>query len=164
MTARRNLEWSDGAAGPLLHAVATPVVDWRSRSVCRPADDHLFFPPAGPGAERAVRLAKNICKTCPVVTECLEWAIAHPVDTQYGVWGGLTLNERQHPGRVVAPIKADRATRRVPRPLETGKKRCCRCHHLLPLGEFYRRADSADGRQSRCKGCEDADRKARAAA
>lgn len=151
MTARRNLEWSDGAAGPVLRAVDAPVIDWRARAVCRPADERLFFPPAGPGAERAMRLAKNICATCPVIAECLDWAHRNPETTRYGVWGGLTKDERDHPQ--VLPVADDGR-----------RKKCCRCGNRKPLSDFYRRADAPDGRQSRCKHCEERDRMKQAAA
>lgn len=35
--------------------------------------------------------AKKICKSCVHRTECAEWGIKHEV---FGVWGGLTPQER----------------------------------------------------------------------
>lgn len=32
-------------------------------------------------------------------------------------------------------------------------KRCCTCHVVLPLADFYRRSAAKDGRQNRCKSC-----------
>jgi WhiB family redox-sensing transcriptional regulator len=37
--------------------------------------------------------AKATCGTCSVIDECLAYAIAHAV--RYGVWGGLTSEERR---------------------------------------------------------------------
>lgn len=37
--------------------------------------------------------AKIICNMCPFKTECLEYALA--ANEIYGVWGGLTPDERQ---------------------------------------------------------------------
>lgn len=38
-----------------------------------------------------VGIAKNICRACPVKTECLEYALA---THEYGVWAGTTQRER----------------------------------------------------------------------
>jgi WhiB family redox-sensing transcriptional regulator len=37
--------------------------------------------------------AKQICKDCPVVANCLRWALA--AREPYGVWGGLSVEERE---------------------------------------------------------------------
>ena len=39
------------------------------------------------------RRAKSICAACPVRQRCLEYAIA--ADERYGIWGGLTKDERR---------------------------------------------------------------------
>jgi WhiB family transcriptional regulator, redox-sensing transcriptional regulator len=39
------------------------------------------------------KLAKQVCRGCPVRTECLVYAMETPVD--HGVWGGLTERERR---------------------------------------------------------------------
>jgi WhiB family redox-sensing transcriptional regulator len=61
---------------------------WRDEALCRQVDPELFFPDTG----GSVREAKRVCAGCPVRKQCLDWAIAH--DQRYGVWGGLTVNER----------------------------------------------------------------------
>lgn len=38
-----------------------------------------------------VGIAKNICRACPVKTECLEYALS---THEYGVWAGTTQRER----------------------------------------------------------------------
>lgn len=150
MTARRNLEWSAGAAGPLLRLV-DPVVDWRSLAVCRPSDDRLFFPPKGAGAQRAVRRAKAICRECPVRAECLEFAQTHPAETEFGIFGGMTPNERLE---LVVSLIPPAARGRVAKPPETGRKFCGHCRTPKPLSDFFRRSDAPDGRQAWCKECQ----------
>lgn len=63
---------------------------WMSQAACLNADREVFFPEkGGPGDD-----AKRICAHCPVVQECLDWALALPADT-VGVWGGTTPKERR---------------------------------------------------------------------
>lgn len=69
--------------------------DWRELAVCRDVDPELFFPVAEPGTSlyrREVARAKAVCRRCPVVAECLEWALT---DLPYGVAGGMTEDERR---------------------------------------------------------------------
>lgn len=76
-----------------------PVADlwsWQMHAACREVDDSLFFHPEGErGPRRRARdaAAKAICASCPVLLECREHALA--VREPYGVWGGLTEDERQ---------------------------------------------------------------------
>jgi WhiB family redox-sensing transcriptional regulator len=39
------------------------------------------------------RRAKEICSSCPVQTECRDYAIG--IREQHGIWGGLTESERR---------------------------------------------------------------------
>jgi WhiB family transcriptional regulator, redox-sensing transcriptional regulator len=73
---------------------AQPESDWRKAAACRDIDPDLFFPvgTAGPAVTQIAE-AKQICRTCPVRTLCLGWAIQHYQD--YGIWGGMTEPERQ---------------------------------------------------------------------
>lgn len=68
---------------------------WRSRAACRDADPEAFFPIGefGQAAQRQIEDAKSVCQSCPVVVECLEFAVA--AGEQDGVWGGKTPNERR---------------------------------------------------------------------
>ena len=75
-----------------------PVMDlweWQFEGACRDADPTLFFHPEGErGAARRRRAetAKAICATCPVLTQCREQSLQ--VREPYGVWGGLSEEER----------------------------------------------------------------------
>jgi WhiB family redox-sensing transcriptional regulator len=54
-----------------------------------------FFPPEEEQGEYfrlRVSLAKCICASCPVQRECADYALA--AEERYGVWGGLTAEER----------------------------------------------------------------------
>jgi WhiB family redox-sensing transcriptional regulator len=68
--------------------------DWRDDAACRDADPDLFFPDGDIRSGRAqVRMAKLICRGCPVSTTCLSWALAS--GQEHGIWGGLTEDERR---------------------------------------------------------------------
>lgn len=74
----------------LLHDLVSPAdeQDWRLAASCRDMDPDLFF-----NGGFATQRARTICASCPVRRECLDQALA--MDEQHGVWGGLTLTERQ---------------------------------------------------------------------
>jgi WhiB family redox-sensing transcriptional regulator len=68
-------------------------VDWRELAACLSEDPELFFPISGTGRGllQAFR-AKAVCLRCAVRQRCLDYAL----DTHeaYGIWGGLSENER----------------------------------------------------------------------
>ncbi len=66
---------------------------WRAHAACRGMDTDLFYP-EGRGRTLRLReqLAKNVCLSCPVAQQCREAATGGP--ERYGIWGGLTENER----------------------------------------------------------------------
>ncbi|MCX5008371.1 MULTISPECIES: WhiB family transcriptional regulator [unclassified Streptomyces] len=62
--------------------------DWSDRGLCRTADpDDLFVEGA------AQNRAKILCSGCPVLTECLAYALDQRIE--HGVWGGMTERERR---------------------------------------------------------------------
>ncbi|MFF0219657.1 WhiB family transcriptional regulator [Streptomyces vinaceus] len=69
-------------------------MDWRHRAACREEDPDLFFPigTSGP-ALLQIEEAKAVCRRCPVLERCLEWALEGSMD--WGVCGGLTEEERR---------------------------------------------------------------------
>ena len=77
---------------------AQPSLDsWQHRGACRGPQAAVFFPP--PQFERKVeraereRRAKEICASCSVRTDCLDYAIT--IREPHGIWGGLNENERR---------------------------------------------------------------------
>ena len=81
-------------AGWLSRGGVMPVVgDWRVRAACRTEDPELFFPVGdGPATVAQVAQAKAVCARCPVVAQCLEFAL---VAIPEGVAGGLSGQERR---------------------------------------------------------------------
>jgi len=70
--------------------------DWQLRGACRGEDPETFFHPEGErGPARTARenAAKSVCARCPVLRQCAEHALS--VREPYGVWGGMTEEERE---------------------------------------------------------------------
>ena len=70
--------------------------DWQARAACRGADTSIFYHPEnerGPSRRRREMRAKRICQGCPVRQNCLSWALW--AREPYGVWGGLSVEERE---------------------------------------------------------------------
>ena len=84
-------------------------MDWRHRAICRDEDPELFFPVGTSGpALLQIAEAKTVCRRCPVVTECLAWALESGQDA--GVWGGMSEDERRALKRRNARTRARAAT------------------------------------------------------
>lgn len=63
--------------------------DWKLQGVCRTVDPELWFPDDGSNGNQA----KALCRQCPVIEECLQYALDNR--EMYGVWGGLGNSERR---------------------------------------------------------------------
>jgi WhiB family redox-sensing transcriptional regulator len=65
---------------------------WRDQVLCREVDPELFFP-VGTGrlAQRQTAQAKAVCAGCPVMAQCLAFALTHLGE---GIAGGTTPAER----------------------------------------------------------------------
>jgi len=76
-----------------------PVADiweWQLQGSCRDADPRLFFHPEGergPARRERDASAREICASCPVLQQCRTHALT--VREPYGVWGGLTEDDRE---------------------------------------------------------------------
>lgn len=62
---------------------------WVVFSACRDKDSDLFFPET----RAQEREALSICASCPVQTECLDYAFE--ADIRFGIWGGTTEKQRR---------------------------------------------------------------------
>ena len=73
------------------------LADWQADGMCRGSHGYLFFPP--PAFERKdersrrEERAKAICRACPVLEACAEYAVS--TGELFGIWGGMTENERR---------------------------------------------------------------------
>lgn len=68
---------------------------WRTQAACRTQDPDLFFPAGTTGHWLTqTEAAKAVCRTCPVMNTCLNWAMNQ--GQQDGIWGGTTKKEREN--------------------------------------------------------------------
>jgi len=64
---------------------------WRIHAACRGTGPALFYDPH----PASVAAATTVCDSCPVRAECRSHALA--AAEPFGVWGGLTAEERPAP-------------------------------------------------------------------
>lgn len=70
--------------------------EWQYQGECRKHDPEIFFLDThlrGSAKQKKIAAAKKICGPCPVKNDCLEHALNTPEN--YGVWGGLSEEERE---------------------------------------------------------------------
>lgn len=68
--------------------------DWRKRAVCRKEDPEIWFPVGHTGPALAqTEMAKALCRTCPVLEECAEWALS--AHEEWGIAAAMTPAERR---------------------------------------------------------------------
>ncbi len=91
---RRQLRHGTTDVEPALPFDARP---WVEQAACATVDPDLFFPENGGSSPGQVRAAKAVCRRCPVTAECLAYALAN--DEVFGIFGGLSVRERQRLGR-----------------------------------------------------------------
>jgi WhiB family redox-sensing transcriptional regulator len=71
--------------------------EWQEQGACAGLPSEIFFHPEFErGSAKAQReaKAKAICATCPVLAQCRAQALA--AEEPYGVWGGLSEEDRLH--------------------------------------------------------------------
>ncbi|MGW6469457.1 WhiB family transcriptional regulator [Streptomyces rubiginosohelvolus] len=78
--------------------------NWRTYAACRTEDPDLFFPigTSGPAIAQAEE-AKAVCRRCPVMEACLDWALDSGQD--HGVWGGTDESDRRRIHRRAARLR-----------------------------------------------------------
>jgi WhiB family redox-sensing transcriptional regulator len=69
------------------------VADWRARAACSGYPNTLFFPSSEVLDDAPVARAKAVCSVCPVVEDCLEYALE--TNQRSGIWGGTSEQERK---------------------------------------------------------------------
>lgn len=106
-----------------------PMGSWVEAAACRGSEPELFHPDRG----ASTASAKAVCAGCPVIDECLAWAL--DTTQKYGVWGGTSEKER----RIMRRVAAEPAQM-------SGPKVCDCCGDTYRAGRRDQRYCSADCR------------------
>lgn len=114
---------------------------WRDRAICQDEDPDLFFPTGTlPAAIEQTNQAKAVCARCPVVAECLRWALLLRIPD--GVFGGRTEQER-----------AMMLRRQQGRRPSSNVKMCALCGTWKPYNAFDRSANRPGRYEPLCRSC-----------
>lgn len=92
--------------------------DFGGRQECLQVDPELFFPSTGGLEPQRARELQPLCDSCPVVSACLEYALANHVT---GVWAGTSTSQRAQMRRN-AGIHLNEQQRRAARNRDTVTK------------------------------------------
>lgn len=144
---RPYLEWSDGAAGPLLALLDADdsALAWQDDALCAETDPEAFYPEKG----GSTREAKKVCMACGVRAECLEYALER--DERFGIWGGLSERERRTVARERRKQEAAAAERAAI--LAAGEKLCAGCNEIKPLNGPHGFYPLRGWYEPQCKDC-----------
>ncbi len=71
---------------------------WTAEAACRGMDPAIFYTGGGdrgtqPGDKKKRRVAHQVCDSCSVCAECLDYAIA--AREVFGIWGNLSERQRR---------------------------------------------------------------------
>ncbi len=71
-----------------------PPGPWAIDAACVGTETALWFPEPGAGisAEPVNRIARDICRSCPVLDDCADYIARHP---QPGTWAAMTERDRR---------------------------------------------------------------------
>jgi WhiB family redox-sensing transcriptional regulator len=64
-------------------------LEWQREALCNQTDPEAFFPEY----ERDGRMAKEVCKECPVKQKCFDYAVSNK--ETFGIWGGVDFTVRR---------------------------------------------------------------------
>lgn len=64
-------------------------MNWQDEGLCAQVGPEMFFLDVG----QSSKSAKEMCRSCPVLEQCREYAIVH--DERFGIWGAMSERERK---------------------------------------------------------------------
>lgn len=113
--------------------------DWMVSAACRGVGGDWWFCDETPQAASDRAKAKRICQRCDVQAHCLQYALEH--DERYGIWGGLTVRER------------DKIRRRLNMPKVVQRPQLEPCGTLAAARRHQRAGEPLDElcRQAQCR-------------
>lgn len=72
-----------------LRPSSSPDEEWRDSAACASVGGDFWFPEKGGSTAEA----KTVCRRCPVIADCLEYALA--TQQRFGIYGGKSERERR---------------------------------------------------------------------
>lgn len=82
---------------------------WMVNALCKGRDTNDFYiEMTVKGAAEQLRKIKSVCRMCPVIAECLSYAIE--TNEQFGVWGGFSTKERNKIAKKYGKVSAQSAS------------------------------------------------------
>lgn len=66
--------------------------EWMERATCAQVGGDAWFPDGGQGHGKQYKIARQICRECPVKKQCLDYAMADP--ELLGIWSDTNEDER----------------------------------------------------------------------
>jgi len=64
---------------------------YQENAACKDIPNPEIFYPS-PGDTESLKAAKGLCSSCPVLNECLAYALDN--NERFGIWGGKSTRER----------------------------------------------------------------------
>lgn len=96
MVQRHHWGWLSADSAESLFAPRTEA--WMADALCAQVDPELWYPEKGGSTGEA----KRICRACPVVEQCLAYALSR--DDRFGIWGGTSERERRKLKKATAEV------------------------------------------------------------
>lgn len=83
------------ATSPFLLAQEDRSLRWQELGACAELDTEIFYVGSqrGPALTAFENVAKGVCASCPVLLQCRDYALR--THEPYGIWGGLTPQDRE---------------------------------------------------------------------
>lgn len=78
--------------------------DWHEDAACKDMEVDVFYPEKG--QNHHIRTARQVCGGCPVKARCLTTALSRNAMEDWGVWGGMTKEERDKVRRLGLKVAA----------------------------------------------------------
>lgn len=88
-----------------MELISSESLAWREQASCKGIDPNVFVPNERSGltGRQTYALARTFCAICPVVNECLQYAVE--ANIEFGMFGGKTPRERRVDKRIYKASK-----------------------------------------------------------
>lgn len=78
---------SDGQSALAALGLDEETLEWQQLALCQGMETDLFYD-SYESDEQAAHVVDDVCLSCPVMSQCLQWGIEND---EWGSWGGVYL-------------------------------------------------------------------------